>query len=202
MSNESDVTASIELARVVGILRGIDPTPARAVAFHLWSFLACPIEVPLQSASSRKTLTSLVELAIAHGRIVGAGTVINTDVHAAALECGAAFTVAPDTNPEVIIAAQRARVLHIPGVATPSDVRIATELGCTLLKAFPASSLGPSWIRELKGPFPSASFIATGGISAANADDFYEAGAVAIGVGSAIRDTELQRIVTLRQKRD
>jgi 2-dehydro-3-deoxyphosphogluconate aldolase/(4S)-4-hydroxy-2-oxoglutarate aldolase len=191
--------ASIQAAGVMGILRGVDAERARSISLQLWSSLNCPVEVPLQSALSRETLLSLVAFSASHRQHVGAGTIVGVRVHAAALECGATFTVAPDTNPEVILAAQKAEVLHIPGVATPTDVRIATDLGCHLLKAFPAASLGPGWIRELSGPFPEVRFIATGGISAINARAFFNAGAVAIGVGTAIEDPALQEIILQRQ---
>jgi 2-dehydro-3-deoxyphosphogluconate aldolase/(4S)-4-hydroxy-2-oxoglutarate aldolase len=65
-------------------------------------------------------------------------------------------------------------------------VHHALRAGCGWLKAFPAGSLGPGWLRELRGPFPEARFVATGGIDAANAVAFLDVGAAAVGVGTAI----------------
>jgi 2-dehydro-3-deoxyphosphogluconate aldolase/(4S)-4-hydroxy-2-oxoglutarate aldolase len=74
----------------------------------------------------------------------------------------------------------------VPGVATPSEVHGATALGCRWLKAFPAVSLGPSWFSAVRGPFPDVRFVATGGITPATARSFLEAGAAAVGIGSAV----------------
>jgi 2-keto-3-deoxy-6-phosphogluconate aldolase len=64
-------------------------------------------------------------------------------------------------------------------------VHRAIQLGCRWLKVFPASSLGPQWFSAVRGPFPDVRLVATGGITPAMAPAFLEAGAVAVGLGSA-----------------
>jgi 2-dehydro-3-deoxyphosphogluconate aldolase/(4S)-4-hydroxy-2-oxoglutarate aldolase len=83
-------------------------------------------------------------------------------------------------------ASRAAGLPHVPGVATASEVQRALATGHTWLKMFPASTLGPRWLREMRGPFPEVSFVATGGIDGDNAVDYLGAGAAAVGVGSAI----------------
>jgi 2-keto-3-deoxy-6-phosphogluconate aldolase len=73
-------------------------------------------------------------------------------------------------------------------VATPSEVQIALKEGLTWLKAFPASVLGTEWIKAMKGPFPAAKFVTTGGMHAGNAGEFLAAGAKVVAVGSALED--------------
>ena len=74
----------------------------------------------------------------------------------------------------------------IPGAATPTEVETAWQSGATFVKVFPASSLGPSFVRELRGPMPEVETIPTGGINGENVQKFLGAGAVAVGIGSAL----------------
>ncbi len=74
----------------------------------------------------------------------------------------------------------------IPGAFTPTEIRTAWAAGATFVKLFPASAVGPSFARELRGPMPEVELIATGGIDATNARQYLDLGAVAVGIGSAI----------------
>lgn len=118
--------------------------------------------------------------------MVGAGTVRTPKQLRAALDAGAAFAVAPTLNPSLIGEALDSDLPFIPGAATPTEAELAWSIGATFVKLFPASSLGPSFIRELRGPMPEIETIPTGGISFENAQSFLDAGAVAVGLGSAI----------------
>jgi 2-dehydro-3-deoxyphosphogluconate aldolase / (4S)-4-hydroxy-2-oxoglutarate aldolase len=82
----------------------------------------------------------------------------------------------------------------VPGAYSPTEIDTAWRAGATFVKLFPASSLGPSHVRELRGPLPEVQTIATGGVDAMNAGTFLDAGAVAVGIGSAIgRMTSIER---------
>jgi 2-dehydro-3-deoxyphosphogluconate aldolase/(4S)-4-hydroxy-2-oxoglutarate aldolase len=74
----------------------------------------------------------------------------------------------------------------VPGAMTPTEAAAAWDAGATFVKLFPASAVGPSFVRELRGPLPEVQLIPTGGIDAANAGAFLAAGAAAVGIGSAI----------------
>ena len=74
----------------------------------------------------------------------------------------------------------------MPGAATPTEADAAWRAGATFVKLFPGSSLGPSYVRELRGPLPEIETIVTGGVDGSNALAFLEAGAVAVGIGSAL----------------
>ena len=122
------------------------------------------------------------------GRLVGAGTVVSTRHVELAASAGAAFTVSPGFDAEVVRASAAAGMPPLPGVATASEVQAAMALGLTWLKAFPASLLGAGWFRAMAGPFPDARFVATGGMDAANAGAFLDAGVRTVAVGSALED--------------
>jgi 2-dehydro-3-deoxyphosphogluconate aldolase/(4S)-4-hydroxy-2-oxoglutarate aldolase len=86
----------------------------------------------------------------------------------------------------VLEAALDAGLPFIPGAYSPTEIDAAWRAGATFVKLFPASSLGPSHVRELRGPMPEVETIVTGGVDATNAVAFLEAGATAVGIGSAI----------------
>jgi 2-dehydro-3-deoxyphosphogluconate aldolase / (4S)-4-hydroxy-2-oxoglutarate aldolase len=123
------------------------------------------------------------------GVLVGAGTVLDGAAAAGSLDAGAQFLVSPGLAGSVLQAARDRDVLAIPGVQTPTETLQAIALGATALKLFPAAPLGPAYLRALRPVFPGAHFVPTGGITAATARTWFEAGAAAIGVGGAAAST-------------
>ena len=117
---------------------------------------------------------------------VGAGTVRTIEQLAAAIDAGAAFGVSPVLDPPILAAAIEAGLPFVPGAYTPTEADTAWRAGATFVKLFPGSSLGASHVRELRGPLPEIETIVTGGVDATNAISFLEAGATAVGIGSAI----------------
>jgi 2-dehydro-3-deoxyphosphogluconate aldolase/(4S)-4-hydroxy-2-oxoglutarate aldolase len=98
--------------------------------------------------------------------LVGAGTILTTEQADRAIDAGAKFLVAPGTNPKVIEHALKRAVSIVPGVATPSEIELATSLGAEVLKFFPAETMGGvTAIKAFAGPYPHARFIPTGGIT-------------------------------------
>jgi 2-dehydro-3-deoxyphosphogluconate aldolase / (4S)-4-hydroxy-2-oxoglutarate aldolase len=107
------------------------------------------------------------------GLTVGAGTVLTVEQLHEAAAAGATFAVAPSTNADVIEAARRKGVQFVPGAATPTEIDRARSLGCDVIKIFPAAALGgPAFIRAVSAVFPDVRFIATGGITADNVEDY------------------------------
>ncbi|WNE94114.1 bifunctional 4-hydroxy-2-oxoglutarate aldolase/2-dehydro-3-deoxy-phosphogluconate aldolase [Streptomyces luomodiensis] len=173
---------------VIGIFRGQDPATTVELCRRAWDFGVTLVEIPVQSESALPSLEAAVEAARAHGKQVGAGTVTTARRLRQVQDIGAAFTVAPGLHPEVVEASTQARLPHLPGVATATDVANATATGLTWLKAFPAEQLGTGWITAHRAPFPDVHFVATGGIGAHNAAGFLSAGCAAVAVGSALAD--------------
>lgn len=129
--------------------------------------------------------------------VVGAGTVRTLETLDQAVDSGAAFVVGPTLDPVILDGALGRGVPVIPGAYSPTEIAQSWERGATFVKLFPASSLGASHVRELRGPFPDIELIATGGIDAASARAFLDAGCVAVGVGSAFvrADTAERRAI-------
>ncbi len=119
--------------------------------------------------------------------LVGAGTILNTVDLARALNAGAKFAVAPGSNPKVISEAQRIGLPFYPGVATPTDIEAALELGCRILKFFPAGALGGAKsLKALSAPYAhtGVSFIPTGGVTSENLRSYLELKTVIAAGGS------------------
>ena len=135
--------------------------------------------------------------------LIGAGTVTNAEQAESCVRAGAQFLVSPGLSTSVLSVARVNNRLAIPGALTPTELMNAQELGARLIKIFPCGNLGgPKYLKSLKGPFPHAQLIPTGGVNAANAAEFMAAGAYALGVGAdlvdpaALREGNLEKITS------
>ena len=125
--------------------------------------------------------------------LIGAGTVLTPETVQTAVDVGAAFAVAPGFNPRVVMAAREAGLPFVPGVANPSDIEAGLELGCKLLKFFPAEALGGTKLLEaLSAPYKHTGvrFMPTGGATPANLESYLKLGTVAAVGGTWIAKNE------------
>ena len=143
------------------------------------------MEVTLNSSDAPALIRRLAD-AMGARMLIGAGTVLTAEQAEAAVAAGAQFLVAPGFGPAVVEQARRARVLHVPGVLSPSEVGQAAAAGCRLLKLFPAQTLGPDYLKALRAPFDQLDFMPTGGVSAETIPAWRRAGAVAVAAGSTL----------------
>jgi 2-dehydro-3-deoxyphosphogluconate aldolase/(4S)-4-hydroxy-2-oxoglutarate aldolase len=173
---------------VVAILRGLDARRTAEIATSCWDAGIELVEVPAQGAAGLRALESAAEVAASRGAVIGAGTVYTVKDARKARSAGAGFLVAPGLDEETCAYALDCELPYLPGVATPTDVQRAIALGFSTLKLFPAGPLGPAWLSALAGPFPEVGLVAVGGVSPGNARDFLAAGAVGVGIGSAMTD--------------
>ncbi len=119
--------------------------------------------------------------------LVGAGTVTDADTARRAIDAGAVFIVTPCLVPEVIDAARRADVAVLAGALTPGEVLAAFRAGGDMVKVFPVQSVGgAAYLRALRAPFPDIPLVPTGGVTLENTAEMFEAGAVAVGVGTEL----------------
>jgi 2-dehydro-3-deoxyphosphogluconate aldolase/(4S)-4-hydroxy-2-oxoglutarate aldolase len=126
--------------------------------------------------------------------LVGAGTVVNAAQVDEAAEAGARFLVSPGLSAAVVRRAQEVGVPVLPGVATPSDIIAALDLGLDAVKLFPANVVGgPAAVKAFSAPFPGLRFVPTGGVSAANLLDYLALPSVLAAGGSWMVDAALVR---------
>jgi 2-dehydro-3-deoxyphosphogluconate aldolase / (4S)-4-hydroxy-2-oxoglutarate aldolase len=122
------------------------------------------------------------------GVLVGAGTVLDAGTASDVIAAGADFVVSPITDGGMIGACREAEVLVVPGAFTPTEIVAAWRAGADIVKVFPATSLGPQFFRDLRGPLPQIRLMPTGGVTLENAREFLAAGACCVGIGTALID--------------
>jgi len=185
----------IRAQRLVAVLRRVEEPDA--VVNELVAAGIGVVELTLDSDDALGTIERLR----ARGDVtVLAGTVRTAADAEAAISAGAEACVAPALVAEMVEACSRHGVPAIPGTLTPTEVEAASALGVELVKLFPAGAVGPAYVREVLAPLAGVQLLVTGGIDASNAAAFLDAGAVAVGVGSALAgaadvEAEARRLV-------
>lgn len=119
---------------------------------------------------------------------LGAGTIKSVADAEQFISAGADFIVCPVINPEVTKVVYKAGLLWIPGCMTATEIYTAEANGTTLVKIFPGSLLGPSYISAIKDLFPGMLFMPTGGVelNKENLQGWFNAGVCAVGIGSKL----------------
>lgn len=125
--------------------------------------------------------------------LIGAGSVLDPETARIAILAGAEFIVSPVLNQAVIRMCKRYGKIVIPGAFTPTEILSAWEAGADVVKVFPATKLGPSFLKDLKGPLPQVKLTPTGGVNLGNLGEFLQAGALFVGVGSALVNKNMIR---------
>lgn len=125
--------------------------------------------------------------------IVGVGTVLDGATAASAIHAGAEFVFCPTISEDAIAAAKRYGKVVVPGALTPTEILKAWTLGGDMVKVFPAGHFGPKYFKDLRGPLPQIKLTPTGGVDLTTAKDWLAAGAVSLGVGSALVKMDLVR---------
>ena len=176
--------ARIREARVIAILR-IDRAEPIVGLCRVLAGLGLAVEITMDRPHAVASIASARD-ALGDQALLGAGTVLDEGAVDAAVSAGADFCVAPNLDPAVVAACARLDVLAIPGVFTPTEIARADRLGLRLLKLFPCGGLTPAFLKALRGPFSSVGFVPTGGIGVSDAKGWLDAGAAAVGLGSAL----------------
>jgi len=182
MTATSEVLAHLGRGRLLAVLRGSSTHKVVEAGSVLGEQGIDILEVTFTVPNASDAITQLK--ARLPSATIGAGTVTTRDQLERAQSAGADFVVTPGATPALFHALAGAEVPSFPGVSTPSDVMLAQEAGAQAVKLFPGSMAGPAGLRALLGPFPDLQVIATGGVSPENADQWFEAGALAVGAGS------------------
>lgn len=115
--------------------------------------------------------------------ILGAGTVLDPETARIAILAGAQYIICPSLNVETVKLCNRYQVPCMPGAQTIKEIVEAMEAGADIIKVFPGESLGPTFVKAVKGPLPQAPLMPTGGVALDNVADWIAAGCVAVGVG-------------------
>ena len=179
------VIEQIEAGRIVAILRGDFGGREEEIVEALVESGITAVEVTLNSPGAFDSINRLA--ARFDSRIaVGAGTVLRPEEVERAAGAGARFIVSPNLNARVIDITKRLGLVSLPGCFTPSEILEAMGAGADAVKLFPAQSLGPDFIKAVRGPLPNVRLVPTGGVTPDAARGYIDAGAWALGVGSEL----------------
>ena len=174
--------------KIIASVRGIEPEKCIQVAQALYDGGIRMMEITYDQRnpdSWATTAASIGQVAKAfEGKmLVGAGTVTTTEMVEMTHKAGGLFIISPNTNPDVIRRTRELGLVSMPGALTPTDVVNAWDAGADIVKLFPISSFGPSYLKAIKAPLSHIPMMAVGGINENNIADYLAAGAIGVGVG-------------------
>jgi 2-dehydro-3-deoxyphosphogluconate aldolase/(4S)-4-hydroxy-2-oxoglutarate aldolase len=181
------VVEAVEHAGVVAIVRMKDASLVREVIDALVRGGVRVLEVTMTVPGAIDIIRGLAP-GLPPGFLLGAGTVTDPDTAARAIDAGAKFVVSPVFRRPILEMCHRDSVCAMPGCFTPTEILDAWDAGADVVKVFPATSLGPGFLRDVRAPLPQVKLMPTGGVTVENVGDWIRAGAVAVGVGSALLD--------------
>lgn len=176
-------------SKITGIFRNIDESKIVKTAEILINNNINAFEVSYNSHDAIKQIKLLKE----HypDAKIGAGTILNIeDLKKITSETEPDFIFTPSVNEEVLKYSQKNNINLIPGVFSPSEVALCLNYGFRLLKLFPAENLSETYVKNLKGPFNNADFIAVGGVTKDNILSFFKMGYLGVGMGSSLIKTD------------
>ncbi len=187
--NRAQIASAIEAGGVVAVIRMRDPE-------KLWGVLVALAEGGVRALEVTMTVPRAIEMieqlapALPEGFLLGAGTVLDPETARLAISAGAQFVVSPVFRPDIIETCHRFDRPVLPGCFSPTEILAAWEMGADIVKLFPATPLGPEFIKDVRGPLPHVKLMPTGGVTLDNAGAWIRAGAAAVGIGSALVDAK------------
>ena len=170
---------------VVAVLRARDASLYAPVVETLVENGVLSIELTLTTPRSLEVLPDLLAR-LADSAEIGIGTVLNARQATASIQAGARFLVTPTVLPDVVRAGLAAGVQTFPGGLTPSELSAGWEAGATAVKLFPASTVGPGYLAQLRGPFPQVPVLPSGGIDIDDVPAWIAAGAIGVSMGGPL----------------
>jgi 2-dehydro-3-deoxyphosphogluconate aldolase/(4S)-4-hydroxy-2-oxoglutarate aldolase len=183
------IVAAVERTGIVAIIRMKEPDKVRAVVDAIAEGGIRTLEVTMTVPGAVELIRQLAP-SLPAGFVLGAGTVLDVETVGRVVDAGARFVVSPVFRPAVIAACHARDVAAMPGCFTPTEILEAWDLGADVVKVFPATALGPSYLKDVRAPLPQVKLMPTGGVTLDNAGEWIRAGAVAVGVGTALLDTK------------
>lgn len=190
LSARLDVLITVVETGVLPLFYSDDADRAGRITGALREGGARAIEFTDRGAGAWSVFSTLTASAARHDpdAILGAGSIRDAYAADRFIAAGARFIVGPSFNAEVARLCNRRRIPYLPGCATPTEIVTAEESGVELVKIFPGDSLGPGFVRAIRGPLPETQVVVTGGVAAteASVNEWIGAGAACLGFGSAL----------------
>ncbi len=175
----------IEEVGLLAVIRGPSPDLTLKMVDALVDGGVTGIEITYSTPSAADVVRAVNEK-YGDRIVLGMGTLNRPEQAREARDAGASFLVSPHCRPELARAMVESGLVVMVGALTPTEVEEAYSLGSDVVKIFPASLVGPSYLKSLQGPFPYIKTMPSGGVNAGNIKDWFAAGAFAVGAGSEL----------------
>jgi len=185
--NKSEVLTRIIDSGVVAVIRMKDTNRLLKVIEAVRGGGVKAIEITMTVPGAVDIIRQLSK-AVPADVLIGAGTVVDEETAGKVIEAGATFVVGPVLNLDVVSLCVKRGIAVMPGCYTPTEILAGWKAGADIIKVFPATSLGPKYFKDLRGPFPDIRLMPTGGVTIDNVGEWITAGACAVGIGSDLLD--------------
>ncbi len=172
---------------LLGILRGITAQDVSSLAEVILESGLKSVEITMNTANASELIQQMRNL-LDKRVLVGAGTVLTIEQLYEALNAGAQFIVMPTLQTDIVEYCAKNNIPVFPGALTPQEIYDAWNAGAYMVKVFPAKFFGPSYFKEIKGPFNDIKLLACGGVSAGNMSEFFDCGADGVAFGGSVFD--------------
>lgn len=190
--NKTEVLEKVKELGLLAVIRGPSPELTVKMVEALVQGGVKGIEITYSTPNAEEVVKTLADK-FGNNILLGMGTLTKPDQTISAKNAGAMFLVSPVCEDTLVKAMVDSGLLAMAGALTPTEVFRAYNLGVDVVKIFPGSLGGPSYIKALKGPFPYIPMMPTGGVNAANAAEWFAAGVVAVGAGSELCPPQLAK---------
>ncbi len=189
----------IEATGIVAVVRAESEEKAVNISYACIEGGIDSVEITFTVPKAQKVIEALVS-EFGDKLLVGAGTVLDSETARIAILSGAKFIVGPSFDSETAKLCNRYQVPYMPGCMTPTEMIKAMEAGVDIIKVFPGSAFGPSYIKDIKGPLPQANLMPTGGVSLDNVEQWIKNGCIAVGVGGALTKGSKEDITNMAKE--
>lgn len=166
--------------KIVAVIRGSSPEEAIELSKAAIKGGIKAIELTYTTPNVGQVFEALKDEKV----LLGAGSVLDPETARHALLAGAQFIVSPHYNKDISPICNRYSLPYLPGCMTIQEMVKALEGGSEIIKLFPANNFNPSFIKSVNGPLPNVHIMPTGGVSLNNIMDWFDGGAIAVGIGS------------------
>ncbi len=171
--------------RVVGVIRGSSYEEALKICHACIEGGLTSIEVTFTTPDAEKVINDLSSI-YGDKALIGAGTVLDLETTKLAISNGSKYIVSPGFDEESAKFCLESNIPYFPGCMTITEMMNAKKYGVEVIKLFPGSVFGPSFIKAVKGPLPDIEIMPTGGVNLENINEWFSAGVVAVGIGGAL----------------
>lgn len=185
-----DVLNRIRDERIIAIIRATDSDGLLPVARAIVDGGVSVLEVTMTTPNALQTIEAINQ-ELGDTVCIGAGSVLDAETARLAILAGAVFIVTPVMDTGIIQMCNRYGIPLIMGCYTPTEAKTAWELGADLIKLFPISLGGVSYLKAVRAPLPQIAFVPTGGVDLDSIVSYLQAGAFAVGLGSSLVTDDL-----------